>query len=82
MYVGHIGTVIYFRNIRIVIYSADHGPAHGHVIAPGAEAKIEIETLRIVWSVGFRTACLALAIEQVRIHQKLLLGIWNEIHEG
>jgi hypothetical protein len=76
-----MGTVIRFRNVRFVVFTADHRPAHVHAVAPGAEAKIEIASLRVVWSHGYRKADLARIVEQVRIHKRFLLEAWREIHE-
>lgn len=82
MYIMHkMGTVIWYRNIRIMIYSDDHYPPQVHAVGPDAEAKIEIETQKVIWSYGYKNKALAGIVEEVRNRQEQLLEAWHEIHD-
>ena len=71
------------HGLRFVIYSADHEPAHVHVIG-GGEMKMNIapgdERPEIVWSMGFKASERRRAIAVVRERQAEFLARWHEIH--
>ena len=46
-------TVAYYKSIRFMIRTNDHGPAHIHAIKDDCEAVIEIETGEVVRCHGF-----------------------------
>lgn len=75
-----MGTVTTYRNIRLMIHSDDHPPAHVHAVGPDAEAKIEIETQKVVWTYGYTSKALARIVEEVRNRREQLLEAWHEIH--
>ncbi len=37
-------TLFRLGNIRVVIHTKEHKPAHVHILGPDAEAKIELKT--------------------------------------
>lgn len=71
-------TVIRFGRFRFVIYPQDHGPAHVHVLAAGAEAKFDIRTGRCLSVFGFTLKTVKRLTEVVRRNQDLLMEAWNE----
>ena len=48
-----MGTIFSFRNVRFVIHTNDHPPAHVHAVSPKGEAKIDLETFECFYSRGF-----------------------------
>lgn len=41
-------TVQRFSNCKIAMYIADHNPPHFHIVGPGFEALVEIETMVVL----------------------------------
>ncbi|MCM2279482.1 MAG: DUF4160 domain-containing protein [Oligoflexia bacterium] len=76
-----MGTVIVYRNVRIVIRTNDHNPPHVHVIRGDAEAKIEIGSREIHYSKGFSKRDLERIVDFMASQEDLLLEAWNEIHK-
>lgn len=76
-----MGTVAIFRNVRIVIYSNDHGPPHVHAIGPGVEAVFLIETLEIRFNDGFGPSTLFRLRQFLGERREALLEAWYEIHQ-
>ena len=79
MFDAYMGTILVYRNIRIVIHSKDHPPAHIHAISPKGEAKIEIKSLLCFFSRGYSERDLKMIINLIREKQDILLEAWNEI---
>jgi Domain of unknown function (DUF4160) len=75
-----MGTIIWYKNVRIMIHSDDHLPPHVHAVGPGAEAKIEIETQKVIWAYGYQNKTLIRITEEIRNRQEELLEAWHEIH--
>ena len=76
-------TVHRFANVRLVIYSNDHEPAHVHAEAPGASAKIQLEGgsgPALIWQHGFSPSDLRQIMAEVLSCQARLLARWSEIH--
>jgi uncharacterized protein (DUF885 family) len=74
-------TLFRLGNIRVVIHTREHKPAHVHLIGPEAEAKIEIESWSILESHGFSAQALKKALEFLENHKDELLEAWKDIHE-
>lgn len=74
-------TIFRLGNIRVVIHTREHKPAHVHVISPNAEAKIEIDSWNILESYGFSQQTLKKIIEFLENHKNDLLEAWKDIHE-
>ena len=70
-----------FKNIKLVIRTNDHGPAHVHAIGPGAEAKIEIESGECFYARGFNQRDISRIEEAVLERKAKLMEVWNEFHE-
>lgn len=77
-------TVLRQDGFRFVIYLDDHEPAHVHVYAGGAEAKIAlispIGRPAVVRVHGMRMGELRKALQLVGEHRAMLLAKWEEIH--
>lgn len=74
-------TLFRIGGIRVIIYTKEHKPAHVHLVAPNAEAKIELKTWRIVQCRGFSEKALNRIMGFLRTHEQELMEAWNEIHE-
>ena len=75
-----MGTVIIFKNIKFVIRSKDHNPAHVHAISPDGEAKIELETINCFYSRGYSKRDVNRICKVVEEHKEFLMEVWNEYH--
>ena len=74
--------VLVVGGYRIVIYTADHGPAHVHVISADRIAKVYLTPVTVVENRGYLSRELR-KIERIIIdNRQLLLDAWNEIHGG
>ena len=69
-------------NVTIYIYADDEAPPHFHIRGPNSNAKIEIETLRVMRG-EYRRSDLAEAVEWARHEssQTLLRAKWKEYNE-
>ena len=75
-----MGTIFIFRNVRFVIHSNDHLPAHVHAVAPKGEAKIDLETFECFFCRGFSQRDVKMICRLVREKQEQLKEAWNEFH--
>lgn len=69
-----------YRNIRVVVYSRDHLPPHVHVLGPGFEVLVRLDTLEAT----SKTASLQaqrVAVALVRQNLNLCWERWNENHQ-
>lgn len=73
-------TAFIFRNIRIVIHSFDHGPAHIHAISPKGEAKIELASMECYYSRGYTERGLKRIVNFAKQEEQKLWEVWYEIH--
>ena len=72
--------VLVIGGYRIVIYTAEHGPAHVHVISADRLAKFYLDPVALVENNGFLSRELR-RIERIIIdNQQLLLDAWRGIH--
>ena len=77
-------TVLRYGRLRIVIYPADHRPAHVHVIGPDGEAVFNLRCprgpseLRENYGLSRREA--GIAERAINEHIGELCGAWEEIH--
>lgn len=68
---------------RLVIYTADHEPAHVHITGPG-QAKVNLlapgEMPELVSSVGIKRADLRRLLAEVADRRDAFLADWRRIH--
>ncbi len=75
-----MGTIFTFRNIRFVIHSNDHPPAHVHAMSPKGEVKIDLKTLECFYCRGFTQRDIKMICQFIESRQDILLEAWNEFH--
>jgi len=73
--------VLEFRNLVFRIYFNDHGRPHVHVISGNCEAKIEIETLKVISNKSFSKKDLTKALEKIVEYNDEFLEAWEEYNE-
>jgi hypothetical protein len=76
-----MGTIVTFRNVKIMIYTHDHDPPHVHVQRGAACAKIEIATQTVLEFQDFSKNDLRRITEFIASQQDLLSEAWDEIHK-
>jgi hypothetical protein len=79
-------TVLIFKNLLFVIHTRDHGHPHVTVYAGTpkdheAMAKIRLDALEVIESVGFNQKALNLILQVTLRYQTDWLEVWNDIHE-
>jgi hypothetical protein len=74
-------TVLRFWNLRVVIHTKDHQPAHIHVIGPEAEVKFGLGDWRVMANHGFDEKTVRKIREFLMPREREFLEVWNEIHE-
>jgi hypothetical protein len=73
-------TVIRASDLRVIVFTDDHAPAHVHVFGDG-HAKINLlGSPELVWAEGMTRGEVRKAIRLVSDQQSLLLAKWREIH--
>ncbi len=72
-------TVLRQHGMRFVIYTADHEPAHVHVIGDG-EARIDIIDLKVITQGGMSDRDVRRAMTVVEENRQLLLDTWRHYH--
>ncbi len=75
-------TVVTEDGYRLKIYLNDHTPAHTHIQKAENEARVRLDTLEVVSSIGFNSRELQAVVELVRKHKAALLAAWNLYHES
>lgn len=64
-----------------MIYTADHGPMHVHVISADGEAVIEIgQKARLIRVGGMKDKVIQEALVIVQDHAEMLAEAWETIH--
>jgi hypothetical protein len=74
-------TLLRFWNLRVVLHTRDHKPAHIHVIGPGTEVKFVLGSWEILSSEGFDRRTLNKIRDYLRPMEKDFLEAWNAFHE-
>ncbi|CDN49360.1 DUF4160 domain-containing protein [Neorhizobium galegae] len=72
-------TVLRQHGLRFVIYTADHEPPHVHVYGDG-EARIDIETLKVLTQGGMSDRDVRRAAEVVEANRQLFRETWRKYH--
>ncbi|MDR6817155.1 hypothetical protein J2X76_002328 [Neorhizobium sp. 2083] len=72
-------TVLRQHGLRFVIYTADHEPPHVHVYGDG-EARIDIETLKILTQGGMSDRDVRRAAEIIEANRQLFRETWRKYH--
>lgn len=79
-------TVLRFGNLRVVIYSNDHRPAHVHIVGPGPEAIFYLNCsagpVSLRENDGFSTRELNRIALVLNKHVPELCTAWKEIHDN
>jgi len=77
-------TVLRHGRLRIVIYPADHRPAHVHVIGPDGEAVFNLNCPRgpaeVRENYGLRRRELTIAEGAINEHIRELCRAWEDVH--
>ncbi len=73
-------TLLRFWNLRVVIHTRDHRPAHIHVIGAEAEVKFDLNTWETLSVYGFSESAVRKIRNYLRQYTSELLEAWNEIH--
>lgn len=75
-------TVVREAGFEILIYTADHGPAHVHVFKAAAQAKIQVANARIelILVLGMRQSDVRKAMEIVAKHYDTICAAWENIY--
>lgn len=69
-----------YRNIKVMVYLKDHLPPHVHVIGPGFEVLVRLDTLEAK-SKSAPMRIQKLASELVRKNLQICWERWNEIND-
>lgn len=83
---GYIGlpTVLRLGSLRVVIYPADHRPAHVHVIGDGSEAVFILGCpdgpIALRENRGFTLATVRAIVRDLAGHRAHLCESWRQIH--
>jgi hypothetical protein len=72
-------TIIDFGAFKITMYFEDHNPPHVHVVAPNAEAQVEIMTGEILAG-SMRKANEKVALPWIAANRSELMKRWEEYH--
>jgi hypothetical protein len=72
-------TILCQHGMRFVIYTADHEPAHVHVIGDG-EARIDIIDLKVITQGGMSDRDVRRAMTVVEENRQLLLDTGRHYH--
>lgn len=76
-----VPTVLGIGGLRVVIYPADHTPAHVHVIGDGCEALFLIgDPVMLRENYGFPVRTLTRIKVELEAHRDPLLEAWRRIH--
>jgi hypothetical protein len=73
-------TVLRAGGLRIVIYPADHQPAHVHVLGPGWAVVINLMGLDVREVIGCNEREASRAQRLVANHRDALMDAWRQIH--
>jgi len=73
--------VFRFWNLRVMIYTKDHKPAHIHVIGPDAEIKFALGTWEIMGNRGFTQKTANEIRNFLKPRENEFLEAWNAIYE-
>lgn len=70
--------ILIVGRLRFYIYFDEHGLPHVHVLGPGAEAKILIDTQNVIRATGFTAKELRLIQRVVAERREQLMEAWDE----
>jgi hypothetical protein len=73
-------TILRRHGMRFVIYTADHEPAHVHVIGDG-EARIDIADLKVITQGRMSDWDVRRAVAVIEANQNLFLDAWRQYHD-
>jgi hypothetical protein len=73
--------ILRFGAFKFVIYPKDHLPAHVHVLAPNAEAKVDSQSGKSVAVFGFSQKTVKRLAEITCKNRELLMEAWHEFQD-
>jgi uncharacterized protein (DUF885 family) len=76
-----MGTIFHFRHIKFVVRTRDHAPPHVHVLRGDCEAKIEIQSRKVIRNIGYSSTDLKRIIKFITEREDQFMEAWNEIHQ-
>lgn len=74
-------TILRFWNLRVVIHTKDHKPAHIHVVGPDGEVKFELGSWDVLDNSGFSNKTVNEIKKFLKPREKEFLEAWYEIHK-
>ena len=71
------------KNLNLVVYPNDHLPPHVHVLGPGGEIRLSIDSKLEVMTITGKPKLqeVAQAIEATTLHIAELNKIWSDLHD-
>ncbi len=66
------------RNIKIEIYSKEHGIPHFHILADDKRASLSIENCELIENTGFDNKTIKTIEKWFKISKQRLIDIWNK----
>ncbi len=76
-----IPVVYRINNLIFKIYFNDHGKPHVHITSVDGEAKVELETFKVIKSKKFTEKNLLKALKIIDENKEMFLKIWREYNE-
>jgi len=76
-----VPTVLLSDGRRVVIYPADHHPAHVHVLGPGWVVVVNLTGPAIREAIGCKESEARDALRLVVRHRETLLEAWRRVHD-
>lgn len=73
-------TVLQEQGYRFFFYSNEHLPKHIHVLGKGGEAKIELNSLILIYNFNLKKKDLKVIMEIVSRKRFYFLRKWDEFH--
>jgi len=75
-----VPTILELRSFRVVIETRDHPPPHVHCKGPGCNARIEIQTRKVMSDNGVSAKDMARLKELIERYEDVLMIEWRRIH--
>jgi uncharacterized protein (DUF885 family) len=65
---------------QFIIFTKDHAPAHVHVKRAEAVARVRLQSVEVMDSVGFNSRELSKILSITEEKQQYLLAVWDSLH--
>ena len=73
-------TVLKQDGYQFIIFTKDHPPAHVHVKRAENAARVRLEPVEIMDSIGFNTRELSRILTITQENQQDFLAVWDSLH--